>query len=199
MFTQWPLNLLRVMAAAVLLIIGCSAHANRQPTKCTGGKNSGCSIQVDFTGIYLEETCIVSIDGGPSDNTVNLTEVSTGLLQSDGSEAGASKFNITLKSCPVSKTVDLMFVYASSTVDSVTGNLINSTAKDMSENVQVRLRNSANSLMRIDDISSYQRYLIPADGADVTHEYTASYYANGSGSVTPGLVNTTAGILLLYK
>lgn len=158
-----------------------------------------CRIAVNFSGIYLENTCEISIDGGGADNTVSLPQIATARLKRDGDEAGSRQFQISLKSCPAGKKVNLHFVSAGSSVDVNTGNLVNSHGSGMSQSVQVRLRNEAGVQMYIDKDTSFQQYIIPSAGYDVTHYYMASYYANGTGNVTAGLVNALAGIELIYN
>jgi len=161
--------------------------------------DSSCKIQVDFKGTYVEETCEISINGLSNNEKVQLPTLSSNLLQTDGNEVGDTPFNIALKNCPINKTVALRFVSGASVADSNTGNLINTSGDDYSKQVQVRIRNSSRAQMIIDDVGSEQDYTISSTGEDVTHSYSASYYANGSFSVTPGLIQTTANIDLIYK
>lgn len=158
-----------------------------------------CLIPVTFTGVYQEETCEVSIDGGGAENVVVLPKIATAQLQRNGDEAGSQQFQIALKSCPAGRLVDLLFISDGLAADGDTGNLINSTGAGMSQGVQVRLRNASGVQLRIDDTNSYQQYIIPPSGEEVTQYYSASYYAKGAESVSPGLVNTFSGIELRYK
>ncbi|PIJ49611.1 hypothetical protein BL250_11835 [Erwinia sp. OLTSP20] len=161
--------------------------------------SGACRIPVQFSGIYKDETCRISINKGSSDETVNLPSVSTTKLQNDGNEAGSQQFNITLRACPASQKINLRFVSAGNQVDKRTGNLLNSTASGMSKAVQIRIRNEASIQMVVDDPYSYQSYNIPSGGDDVTHFFSAAYYANGSRRVTPGSVYAFSGIDLVYN
>ncbi|MGV3346078.1 fimbrial protein [Enterobacteriaceae bacterium LUAb1] len=158
-----------------------------------------CSISVNFQGIYLEETCDVSINNGGNSGTVNLPTISTIKLQRAGDEAGSTPFQISLKNCPVSRDVGLYFFSIGNYGDGVTGNIKNSSDKGFSKDVQIRIYNSEKLQMRIDDVNSEQNYVIPSDGDDVTHYFYATYYAKNFGAVTSGEVHAVAGIELIYK
>ncbi|WON77482.1 fimbrial protein [Serratia sp. UGAL515B_01] len=164
---------------------------------CNG--SGDCKIPVKFTGVYLENTCQVSIDGKGSNAIVGLPRIPASELQVDGSEAGSTQFDISLSACPPNTNINLSFVSVGIDPDLTTGNLMNSTGLGMSQGVQVRLRSVPNNQLRINDSSTFQQYAIPADGREVTQYYIASYYAKGAGTVTPGLVNTLAGIELRYN
>ncbi|ANS44531.1 fimbrial protein [Serratia inhibens] len=194
MLTHWQLTW---RGACSLLWLSLIFTAPAVAEKCINATD--CHIPVKFTGVYLENTCEISIDGGGNDNSVLLPKIATRLLQKNGDEAGSRQFQILLKACPAGKKVNLHFVSAGAAVDNNTGNLVNSPGSGMSQAVQVRLRNEAGAQIRIDDINSFQQYIIPPTGDDVMHYYMANYYANGSGRVTPGLVNTLTGIELIYN
>ncbi|WP_431224273.1 fimbrial protein [Serratia sp. L9] len=190
MFTQ---RSIRRWQSAMLGLLSLAAQAET----CTA--TDSCRIPVTFTGVYQEETCEISINGGASENLVTLPKIATAQLQRSGDEAGSRQFDITLKSCPAGRPVALHFISDGIAADSDTGNLTNRTGTGMSQGVQVRLRNASGIQLRIDDINSYQQYLIPSNGDEVTQYYSASYYAKSSKSVTPGMVNTFSGIELQYK
>ncbi|ELY2854592.1 type 1 fimbrial protein [Cronobacter dublinensis] len=158
-----------------------------------------CRITVSFKGKYMEETCDVSINNASSSETITLPTLSTTVLQKAGNEAGSQQFSITLKHCPVDKTVMLSFVNDSGYSDNNTGNLINNAGSGYSENVQIRLRKTDGTQMIINDDGSAQPYVIPATGEDITHYYIAAYYATGDHTVTPGEISTIANIDLVYK
>lgn len=158
-----------------------------------------CKINVTFQGVYNDETCNISVNSGTYSETVLLPTISTTSLQANGSEAGNKEFDITLKDCPSDRVVAVTFVNNMSMVDSTTGNLTNTVGTDYSENVQVRIRKENGTQIVIDDPTTGQDYAIPAAGGDVTHQYTASYFANGSGAVTAGMLKSLAGVELVYK
>lgn len=156
--------------------------------------DTSCKVNVTFKGRYLEDTCEVVINNSSSNETVTLPRLSTAVLQSAGSEAGSVAFTITLQGCPSSKTVSLWFSGAGGNSDQVTGNLVNTSN---SQNVQIRIRNGNGVQMVIDDTTSVQDYVVPFTGGAITHDYLASYYAKSA--ATAGLVETTAGVNLIYR
>lgn len=159
-----------------------------------------CSIAVNFTGVFNDETCTVSINSASSNETVMLPQISAATLQQNGTEAGSVPFDITLKDCPASRTVSVFFNSSgSSAADTATGNLVNASGGLYSRNVQVRLRKEDGAQAIIDNAASGQDYLISATGDPLTHRFSASYYANGSASVTAGSVHAIAGVDLVYK
>lgn len=179
---------------ATLLISSFSAFGDN----CS--VSGSCKIQVDFIGTYLAQTCDVSVNNGSSSGIVTLPTISAQLLQKSGAEAGSTQFPVSLKNCPVNRTVEMRFTTGGGNVsDAVTGNLVNSTGSIYSNDVQLRVRNIAGTQIRIDDINSYQEYLIPASGDEVTHYFIASYYAKRDGTVNAGRVQTRSTIDLTYK
>lgn len=156
-----------------------------------------CSIDVSFTGIYNDETCEVVINDAGNTETITLPEMSTQTLKTPGTEAGSIAFRIGLKECPANRNIQLKFI--SSASDSATGNLLNTTGKEYSKNVQIRIRKNNGSQIKIGDLASSQSYFIPESGETITHEYIANYYASGSTGSTPGEVKTTAEIELIYQ
>lgn len=160
---------------------------------------TSCNIEVNFVGIYSDETCNIVINGATNTEVVSLPQLSVASLQNNGTEAGSVPFKITLKDCPASRKVTLFFNSSSTAADSETGNLVNSTGDDYSSNVQIRLRKENNEQTIIDSSESGQEYSIPAEAGDVEHIFTASYYAKGSSAVTAGKVHAIAGVELVYQ
>lgn len=158
-----------------------------------------CNIDVLFQGVYNDETCNISVNSGTYSETVLLPTISTSALKVSGAEAGNKGFDITLKDCPSDRIVAVTFISNQSAADTTTGNLVNTTGTEYSENVQVRIRKENGTQVVIDDAATGQDYAIPAAGGDVTHQYTASYYAKGSDAVTAGKLRSLAGVELVYK
>ncbi|MFP2516970.1 fimbrial protein [Buttiauxella agrestis] len=161
--------------------------------------DSECKIMVSFKGTYLEDTCVISINGKSSTETVEMPTISTASLQSDGAETGSRPFSIALTGCPLNQTVSLRFISGAVAADSTTGNFVNTAGETYSQNVQIRLRDENGKQMIADDIDSVQDYVISSTGEDISYQYLATYYAKGTSKVTAGLINTTAGIDLIYK
>ena len=198
MFTQLggktSLNVLQPLLGMTLMLIGFSAAAESCAIK------GSCNIDVTFLGTFLAQTCDVSVNNGGESGTVVLPTVSSQLLQNSGDEVGSTQFPISLRNCPVSRTIEMRFTTSGgNTSDSETGNLVNSTGNDYSNDVQVRVRKIDGTQLSIDDNNSFQEYLIPASGDEVTHNFIASYYAKSNGAVSAGLVQTRSTIDLTYK
>jgi len=158
-----------------------------------------CSITVNFTGVYTDETCNVVINNTSANEAVTLPQVSITTLQKNGNEAGSVPFALSLKDCPASRTVTAFFNSSASAADTTTGNLINTSGENYSSNVQIRLRKEDGSQVYIDDNTTGQDYVIPPSAEQVTHRFTANYYAKGDAAVTAGQVRAIAGVELLYK
>ena len=168
-------------------------------TSVAWGCTTDCAITVNFTGVYNDETCNVIINNVSNNETVTLPKISTTALQGSGSEAGSVPFDITLKDCPASRTITAFFNSSANAADATTGNLINETGESYSNNVQIRLRKEDGSQVIIDDSTSGQNYVISSSAEQVTHGFSASYYATGNATVTAGLVMAIASIELVYK
>lgn len=183
-------HLLSLGTALVLLFSLSVARVDA----CTGN----CAINVLFTGNYTEETCEVAVNNGSNNESILLPVLSTRTLQKSGNEAGSRPFDITLKECPASRTINLSFNSSVSAADSTTGNLLNDTGEDFSQNVQLRLRKENGTQIVIDNTSTGQDYVISSTGTPLTHRFSASYYA-GNATVSAGKVHAAAGITLVYK
>lgn len=182
------------------LMLGALLTASFSVTAEDCAVSGSCKIPVTFTGTFLARTCEVDVNHGGAAGTVNLPAVSAKSLQKSGSEVGSTSFPIALKNCPVNRIIEMRFTTrGGETSDPVTKNLINSIGNDFSRDVQVRVRNIAGTQMRIDDNTSYQEYVIPANGNEVTQYFIASYYAKSNGAVNAGRVQTRSTIDLTYK
>lgn len=162
------------------------------------GVQDNCKIKVEFQGDYLENTCEVSINNGSENETVTLPVISINTLGNDGDEAGSQLFAITLKNCPTNKAISLYFASTATGMNAATGNLLNTIGSEYSKHVEVRLRNSGQQQMVVNDPESSQSYDVSVEG-DVTHQFIASYYAAGNAEVSAGLLNTAAAIVVNYK
>ncbi|URQ60462.1 fimbrial protein [Pantoea alhagi] len=158
-----------------------------------------CSIDLNFTGVYTDETCEVVINNDSSNEIITLPRISTASLKNNGSEVGSVPFEIMLKNCPASRTVTVFFDSSITAADNKTGNLVNRTGVTYSDNVQIRLRKENSSQVIIDDAASGQDYVISSAAEPISHKFTASYYAKGDAVVTAGKVYAIAGVELVYK
>ena len=161
--------------------------------------DNNCEIPVEFTGMYLESTCSISVNGGSKDAVVNLPKISVLNLPTAGREAGRTRFSIALNNCPTSSTVELFLRNSGGNADAATGNLKNKVDNLFAKNVQLRVRKEENNeQMVIDNENSFQKYDIPAIPSEIIHYYSVSYYAE-TGNVTQGSVQSSAIIDLNYK
>lgn len=163
------------------------------------GCSTDCSISVNFTGVYNDETCNVVINNLSSNETVTLPQISISLLQKNGNETGSVPFEIALRDCPASRTITAFFNSSAQATDNVTGNLVNTAGANYSSNVQIRLRKEDGSQVIIDNNATGQNYIIPSSAEQVSHTFTASYYAKGEAAVTAGQVRAIAGVELVYR
>ncbi|MTD38237.1 fimbrial protein [Erwinia sp. CPCC 100877] len=161
--------------------------------------STDCSIDVNFTGVYKDETCEVVINNASSNEIVTLPTISALTLNQNGREAGSVPFDVTLKNCPGNRTITLFFDSSVSAADTETGNLVNSTGLTYSRNVQIRIRKEDSSQVVIDDATTGQGYIISSEAEPLSHRFTASYYAKGDSAVTAGKVHAATGIELVYK
>ena len=156
-------------------------------------------LNVDFQGVFVDETCDVVINGNSSNETVIMPRVSNITLRNNGGEAGSTPFSIRLDGCPSGKTMKLVFNSDPASMDSVTGNLLNQTGSNYSRNVQVRIRNENGDQMVINDSATAQDYVIPATGGAVSHQFSVSYFSARPLAASFGDVQSVASITVDYQ
>ncbi|MBB6188278.1 fimbrial protein [Rhodanobacter sp. MP7CTX1] len=141
-------------------------------------------------------TCRVTANGG---GTVTLPDVWRSALASSGKVAGATAFSIAVSGCgPALSTVQTYF--SSNTVDSTTGNLVNTSGTGFAGNVEVRLLDGQNSSATINLNSTNvttQTATTNLTSGGATLMYQAEYYATGA--ATAGSVKTTAQFTMVYQ
>lgn len=174
----------------LLLSVGCfSAQA----------VTFGTPLNVDFQGVFVDETCDVVINGNSSTETVVMPRVSNITLRNNGGEAGSTPFSIRLEGCPSGKTMKLVFNSDPAAMDNTTGNLLNQTGTGYSRNVQVRVRNESGAQMVINDSATAQDYVIPVAGGAVSHQFSVSYFSTRPLAATSGDVHSVASITVDYQ
>ncbi|MDB5724126.1 MAG: fimbrial family protein [Novosphingobium sp.] len=151
---------------------------------------------ISFSGSVNNATCTVQVNNSAASATVTLPTVSRSVLASNGQVAGATRFTLNLSGCTTGNTVSAYFE-AGSTVDTVTGNLINGGT---ASNVQVQLLTGAGAPISVGSSSQATTTGIamtasPAVTAGILH-YAAQYYATGIG--TAGSVTTSVTYSLTY-
>ena len=157
----------------------------------------GADGTINFTGSLTDATCVVKVNNTSADGTVALPAISKASLSSAGVVAGATAFTLNLTGCTTGNTVNAYFE-AGSTVDSNTGNLINSGTAN---NVQVQLLTNSGTPIAVGSSSQAS-----SSGVSMTASpsvtsgalyYIAQYYATGAS--TSGSVNTSVTYSLVYN
>jgi len=147
-----------------------------------------------------EPTCSVSTSS--QNIAVTLPDVSIQTLSTAGSVAGMIPFSISIAGCPSSVTTVTTFFNSGATIDSTSGNLLNSGA---AKNVEVQLLNgaggsaAAQSAIKLagttPNAQNSSQYSVV--GAAATLNYYAQYIASG-GAAGAGSVSTSVTFTIAY-
>jgi len=147
-----------------------------------------------FTGMVSAATCTVKVNGGAASATITLPSVSNTVLAGSGSVAGATPFAINLSACTTGKTVNAFFE-AGTTVDLVTGNLINGGTAG---NVEVQVVTAAATPISVGSIAQASDTGINTTSSPSgTLNYIARYFATGAS--TAGSVSTSVTYSITYN
>lgn len=179
-------------AISLFMLLGIFTYANAEVI-C-----DNCNIDVEFKGIYKEDTCDISINGASANETVVLPTISYQTLSEPGKEAGATLFTVALNNCPTDVDVSLFFKSFAGNLSPATENLTNRTDAGFAQNVELRLRDASSKHIAIDNPASGQRYDIPDVNSSVSKNYYVSYYA-GISPVSPGNVEAKTVLEVIYK
>lgn len=151
---------------------------------------------ISFTGSITDATCDVKVNNTSANGSVTLPAVPKSNLPNSGNVAGATMFTLNLSGCTTGNTVNAYFE-TGSTVDSVTGNLINSGTAG---NVQVQLLTGSGTPIAVGNSGqATTTSLVTTDSPSVTSgtlNYMAQYYATGA--ATAGSVTTSVTYSLTY-
>ncbi len=152
---------------------------------------------INITGEITGTTCTVKGSGANGDVAVTLDTASTHALAAQGETAGFKPFNITLSSCSAASTVKAGFEVGPNT-DLVSGrlNLTGAGTAGVAGNVQLQLRNSDSSPIKIGDNSTVISAPLDAGGAAVL-SYQVGYYATNA--ATPGTANSAVTYSIVYQ
>lgn len=179
-------------AISLFTLLGIFTYANAEII-C-----DNCQMNVEFKGIYQQNTCDISVNGASANETVVLPTISYKTLSSPGKEAGGTLFTVALKDCPTEVEVNLFFKSFAGNLNPVTGNLINKTDAGSAKNVELRLRDASSKHIAIDNPASMQVYDIPSTNSSVSKNYYVSYYAGGN-AVSAGNVEAKTVLEVIYK
>jgi major type 1 subunit fimbrin (pilin) len=167
-----------------LLALGCSLLLSAGLAQANG--------QMSFSGSVLAGTC--QINGGQNNVAVQLPPVETRLLANPGQVAGNTRFALHLTNCTPGLTRVSTYFQPGPTVNPQ-GRLI--VDPSGSQNVEVQLRNSANTPMNLAGAQGNQgSQIVGITNGQAVLNYSAEYYSLGN--TTPGLVNTRVQYTLIY-
>ncbi|MBW5405659.1 fimbrial protein [Morganella morganii] len=179
-------------AISLFTLLGIFTYANAEVI-C-----DNCQMNVEFKGVYQEDTCAISVNGASANETVVLPTISYKTLSSPGKEAGATLFTVALNDCPTDVEVNLFFKSFAGNLNPVTENLTNKTDAGFAQNVELKLRDASSKHIAIDNPASMQLYDIPNVNSSVSKNYYVSYYA-GENPVSPGNVEAKTVLEVVYK
>ncbi|WP_312760083.1 fimbrial protein [Pantoea brenneri] len=148
---------------------------------------------INFTGQINSQTCTVSVNGGPSTNTVALPAVSSSLLKTAGQTAGATRFNIDLSDCAV-KTGNVFAYFEQGANVNANGRLTNTGS---ATNVDLQLLDNNSVALNAGSTEQTASPLTAAltDGA-ATLTYAAQYFATAA--ATSGTVASSVTYSINY-
>lgn len=169
--------------------------------------------QINFTGKITATSCTFTGGSGTtqatgSNITVNLDPVSTTALAAAGNTAGDHAFQVVFgasggNNCTDGTKVKLNFDasgiptgFATTMVNSATGNLKNTTATGAATNVEVGLTTASGSAINMYTNGNAPQASI--NGGKATLDYVAHYVATG-GAASAGDVSTAVMYSVLYN
>ncbi len=152
---------------------------------------------ITFTGSVTANTCAIAGNGASSKNfTVALPNVSNKTLAAAGDTAGRTPFSIALTGCTPNTGNVHTFFEAGPTVDTASGNLIN-TSTGGAANVQIGLLNADASAIKAGATDASQNSkAVALAGGNATLQYIAQYVATGA--TTAGAVNSSVQYTIVY-
>jgi major type 1 subunit fimbrin (pilin) len=143
------------------------------------------SVTLNFTGIYIADTCTVV---SSPDMTVTLPTISTQSLNTAGQTAGAKVFTISMQ-CASGVTGALVYFESGPTTDPGSGRLLPQATDGTTSasNVEVMLENADGSPIKVGDRNTMKVISVNPSGPTPAN-FIAKYYATGP--TTPGMVST---------
>jgi major type 1 subunit fimbrin (pilin) len=173
---------------------------------------------VGFSGLLLNTTCTLSVNGGSNVGTVTLPSLSTAALGAAGATAGRTNFTISMSACNQSVQAFLSALitaplYGANTtlssakayfqngagVDPVSHNILN--ASGTATGVQLQLVDAGGGVIKVGDSSQTQAVGVPiSSGANIgtgVMYYAVQYIANAA--TTPGSVVGSVTYSIAYN
>ena len=158
-----------------------------------------CSINVQFTGEYLAQTCRLTINQASNMETVALPTLTTSKFTAQRNELGETPFTIQVTGCPEKQNIVLSLQADNAFYDAITGNLKNAQTAGMSKDIQLRIRKENGEQLKINQPSSGQVYRYATGNNVESHQFIASYYSAKAQQPTPGNLLVRATVTLNYQ
>lgn len=150
---------------------------------------------VNITGEITSSSCTVKGTAANGDVAVTLDKVSTKALSAAGESAGFKAFTIKLSGCDAALTGAVKAVFEPGpNTDMATGRLTLSGTSGTAANVQLQLRNSDGSVIKVGDDSTSNGATVAATAANLG--YLVGYYATGA--ATAGTANSSVTYSIIY-
>lgn len=174
---------------------------------------------VNFSGVLLNSTCTIAVNGGSNVGTVTLPTLSTGTLGAAGATAGRTNFTIGLSACNkpittflngivgsplfgVNTTLSSAYAYFENGagIDPVTKNILN--ANGTATGVQLQLVRASGLVIKAGDSTQLQIIGAPISGDLVAGQTAVMNYAVqyiATAATTPGSVVGSVTYSIAYN
>lgn len=180
-----------LLSAALAAVATCSALAPRSASAVDG--------TITITGKVVSSTCTINNAANPASIAVTLPTVSVSSLNTVGSVAGRTPFNIALSGCDKTAAKASAYFEPGPNISTI-GNLKNSPAAGSAVGVEVQLLNSDASTIKLGaqgDAAAQNSAAVTLASNAGTLSYYAQYYA--AAAVTAGAVSTNVQFTMQYQ
>lgn len=177
------------------LISSLLAGAALLPLAASAQVTPGADGSITFNGNVQSSTCIISVNNGSKDGTVNLPTAKTSELDGATKTTGERTFSIALTGCTLpTQTVKPFFASNAAATD---GRLLNTLGDSGAKNVELELLTAAGVFINLKDDSTKQaaQQVVLVNGAG-SLDYKVRYYATGA--ATTGLVRSNTMFYLNF-
>ncbi len=176
---------IKIITLCSLLITGITYAAT---TTVNGGT-------IHFRGEVVNAAC--SVDAASVDQTVQLGQVKTVILNEAGKTSPAVGFNIQLNDCDTSVASKAAIAFSGVTLgaDNPTALALENSASGGASNVGIQVLDSAGKAQSFDG-ASFSTPATLTDGTNVL-PFQARYIATGT--ATPGIANANANFKVQYQ
>lgn len=149
---------------------------------------------IAITGNVTSSTCDVKGNGSGGNVSVTLQKISTSTLAAATETGGFKPITILLSGCGDSAGVVKAGFEAGPNVDASSGRLNVTGGADAAKNVQLQLRNSDGSVIRVGDDSTVNGVALVDGSARL--DYDVGYYATGQ--AIAGSANSSVTYSIVY-